>query len=148
MEGVRTFLESSTIHGLTYISTTTKNVRLFWIIVVVAGFSGAVFLINESFKSWSESPIKTTVETLPISMLKLPKVTVCPPRNTFTDLNYDLMQAEDSPLTEEKRDIMFNYVLALLEKNEFKNILLVEDDRFFNLYHGYTKSYSVSELMG
>ena len=34
MEGVRAFLESSTIHGLTYISTTKKCARLFWILVV------------------------------------------------------------------------------------------------------------------
>ena len=67
MEGVSTFLESSTIHGLTYISTTRKYARLFWILVVIAGFVGASLLIKEAFYSWSESPIKTTVETLPIS---------------------------------------------------------------------------------
>ena len=81
MEGLKTFLESSTIHGLTYISTTQKYARLFWIFAVAIGFSGAVILIKESFQSWTESPIKTTVETLPISILKLPKVTVCPPKN-------------------------------------------------------------------
>ena len=90
MEGVRTFLESSTIHGLTYVSTTRKYVRLFWIFVVIGGFVGASLLIKESFDSWSESPIKTTIETLPISEITFPKVTVCPPKNTFTDLNYDL----------------------------------------------------------
>ena len=99
MEGVRTFLESSTIHGLTYISTTRKCVRLFWILVVIAGFVGASLLIKESFDSWSESPIKTTVETLPISDITLPKVTVCPPKNTFTDLNYDLMMTENITFT-------------------------------------------------
>ena len=104
MDGVRTFLEASTIHGLTYISTTKKYARAFWIIVVAAGFTGAVLLINESFQSWAESPVKTTVETLPISMLKLPKVTVCPPKDTFTDLNYDLMKNENRILTEKERD--------------------------------------------
>ena len=93
MKGVSTFLESSSIHGLHYISTTRKYVRLLWILVVIIGFLVASLLIKESFDSWSESPIKTTVETLPISTIKLPKVTVCPPKNTFTDLNYDLMMS-------------------------------------------------------
>ena len=89
MEGVGTFLESSTIHGLTYISTTKKYARLFWFLVVTSGFVGATLLIKESFDSWSESPVKTTIETIPISELKFPKVTVCPPRDTMTDLNYN-----------------------------------------------------------
>ena len=98
MEGITTFLESSSIHGLTYISTTRKYARLFWILVVITGFSVASFLIKESFDSWSESPVKTTIETLPIAEIKLPKVTVCPPKNTFTDLNYDLMMTENMTL--------------------------------------------------
>ena len=83
MDGVRTFLESSTIHGLTYISSTKKWSRLFWVLVVLLGFIGAASLIHESFHSWTESPIKTTIETLPISQLNFPVVTVCPPKNTY-----------------------------------------------------------------
>ena len=104
MDGVRTFLESSTIHGLNFISTTRRYVRVFWILVVLAGFSSAAYLINTSFQSWADSPIKTTVETWPIKEIKFPKVTVCPPRNTYTDLNYDLMLAENMTLTEDMRD--------------------------------------------
>ena len=91
MENVRNFLESSTIHGLAYIATGRKYVRLFWTLVVIAGFTGAGYMIHESFQSWNESPVKTTIETLPITELTLPKVTVCPPENTYTDLNYDLI---------------------------------------------------------
>ena len=73
MEGVRTFLESSTIHGLTYISTTKKYARILLILIVVAGFIGASLIIKESFVSWSESPVKTTIDTVPISDIKFPK---------------------------------------------------------------------------
>ena len=66
MEGVRTFLESSTIHGLTYISTTRKCVRIFWIGIVIAGFSGAAYMINESFQNWAENPAITNIELLPL----------------------------------------------------------------------------------
>ena len=100
MEGIKTFLESSTIHGLSYIATTRKYARFFWIIVVLAGFSTAGYLIQQSFQSWADSPVKTTVETLPISEITFPKITVCPPRNTFTDLNYDLMLSENVSLAE------------------------------------------------
>ena len=141
MEGLRTFLESSTIHGLSYISTTRKYTRIFWILVVIAGFIGASLLIKESFDSWSESPIKTTVETLPISEITFPKVTVCPPKNTFTDLNYDLMMTENVTLTKEMTDEMFKYAVDVINEDSFsENDLtkLHEKDRFYNWYHGYT----------
>ena len=117
MDGVRVFLESSTIHGLTYISTTQKHARLFWFFIVVTGFCGAGYLIRESFASWSESPIKTTIETLPISEIKFPKVTVCPPRNTFTDLNYDLMITENVTLSNDQKDELYEYVVELIDEH-------------------------------
>ena len=147
MEGVKTFFESSTIHGLTYISTTQKYARMFWILVVISGFVGATLLIKESFDSWSESPIKTTIETLPIADMKLPKVTVCPPKNTFTDLNYDLMMTENVTLTKEMRDEMFKYALEVINEDSFSEndwTKLHEVDRFYNWYHGYTQIQSPS----
>ena len=142
MVGVRTFLESSTIHGLGYISTTRKYARIFWILVVLAGFTGAVFLIHESFYSWSESPVKTTVETFPISDVKFPKVTVCPPKNSYTDLNYDLKITDNITLTEDMRDQLFEYALEISEEYIFSGnnwTKLQEKDRFYNWYYGCTK---------
>ena len=115
------FLESSTIHGLAYISTTRKWVKLFWIVVVVSGFVGAGYIIKESFDSWAESPVKTTIETLPMDELKFPKVTVCPPKNTFTDLNYDLIMTENITLTEEMRDEMFRYAVDVINEDFSEN---------------------------
>ena len=113
MDGLRIFLESSSIHGLSYISSRNKGIQLFWILVVTFGFSAAGFLIIESFQSWAESPVKTTIETLPISDLKFPKVTVCPPKNTFTDLNYDVMMTENISLNSEGFQEFKNYVQKL-----------------------------------
>ena len=115
MEGLRTFLESSTIHGLSYISSSNKYARFFWLLVVVLGFTGCGLLINESVKSWEESPVKTGIETLPISKIKLPNLTVCPPKNTFTDLNYDLLILENSTLTMDQRDEIFKNTTFLQE---------------------------------
>ena len=142
MEGVRTFLESSTIHGLAYISISQKYARLFWILVVLTGFIGASLLIKESFDTWSESPVKTTIETLPISEIKFPKVIVCPPKNTFTDLNYDLMMTENVTLTDEMRDEMFNYAVQVLIEDDLSQnnwTKLNEEDRSYNWYHGYSR---------
>ena len=143
MEGVKTFLESSSIGGLNHIATSKKFARLFWILAVVAGFSGAVFLIQLSFQSWSLSPVKTTIETLPLSRITLPKVTVCPPKNTFTDLNYDLMRAEEMGLEDGKRNQLFEMALGLLESKNFEKNWAIwnkvqEKNRFFNWYHKLT----------
>ena len=140
MVGVNTFLETSTIHGLNFISTTRKFTRLLWILVVLTGFTTAAYLIQTSFKSWTDSPIKTTVETLPISELKFPKVTVCPPKNTYTDLNYDLMLAENITLTEEMRNELIEYSNEVIDEHIFMDDLdiLKEDDRYFNWYYGYS----------
>ena len=142
MEGLRTFLESSTIHGLSYISTSHRYARLFWLLVVALGFSGSILLINASFKSWDESPVKTSIETLPISEIKLPNLTVCPPKNTFTDLNYDLLLLKNSALSMDQRDEIFKIAIEIIETDVFsltKFSSLDISDRFYNWYHGYTK---------
>ena len=140
MERIYFFLESSTIHGLNYISTSRKYARAFWILVVLAGFTGAGYIIHTSFQSWAESPIKTTIETLPISEIKFPKVTVCPPKNTYTDLNHDLMIAENITLTEEMRDELIDYSEKVINEHVFMDYLdmFEEKDRFYNWYYGYS----------
>ena len=141
MEVVKTFLESSTIHGLSYISRTRKYSRLFWTLVVMTGFITAGFMIKESLQGWSESPVKTAVETLPITDLKFPKVTVCPPKKTYTDLNYDMLLAENMSLTEEMKDELYKFALHIINNHTYMDDLnmLKEYDRYYNWYNGLTK---------
>ena len=144
MEYVTTFLESSTIHGLAYIATGRNYVRIFWILVVIAGFIAAGGLICESFQSWHESPVKTTIETLPITEITFPKVTVCPPKNTFTDLNSDLMMTENMTLDNDTRKELTNYAVQLLYDYLYDSLIanvskLEDNDRYYNWYHGYTQ---------
>ena len=110
MKTVKEFLESSTIHGLVYISTTKRLVRLLWLCVVILGFSGAGVLIHQSFSSWTASPVSTTIEVLPITELDLPNVTVCPPKNTFITLNPDLVMARNVTLDDEQRQELIDSV--------------------------------------
>ena len=143
MESVRSFLESSTIHGLVYISRPGKLSRLIWILVVIAGFSGAGVMIYQSFQSWAESPVKTTIETLPITEITLPKVTVCPPKNTFTNLNYDLMMLENMTLDNDTRDELTQFAVELIQDLVYNELManiskFQEENRYYNWYMGYS----------
>ena len=104
MESFKQFLETASINGLNHISSTRKWTRLFWITLVTLGFVASTYLIWESFQSWSENPIRTTTKTVPIEEIKFPKLTVCPPKNTFPDLNYDLMLAEEVTISNEAKE--------------------------------------------
>lgn len=144
MDGFRNFLESSTIHGLTYISTTRKCVRLFWVTVVIAGFTCASILIYTSFQDWADNPVKTTIQTLPIKDLQFPKVTVCPPKNTYTNLNYDLMMTKNMSLDNETRNHLAFYAMKLVDNPKFGELMrnfsmFHEENRYYNWYHGYTE---------
>ena len=123
MENVEDFLESSTIHGLAYIATGRNYIRILWMSVVIAGFTGAGVMIHQAFQDWNESPVKTTIETLPITEITFPKVTVCPPKNTYTDLNYDLMMTGNMTLDEETRYDLAKYAVELLFDNMFTSIM-------------------------
>ena len=143
MDNIKSFLESSTIHGLGYISTTRRCTRVFWILVIISGFSGAGFLIYQSFNGWAEAPVTTTIETQPIKDLTFPKVTVCPPKDTFTDLNYDLIMTENMTLGNDTRNELSSYVIELLNENLYDSMItnitnLQDDQKYFNWYHGYT----------
>ena len=144
MEEIRHFLEISTIHGLNFISSKSKYTRLFWIFVVFGGFIGAGYLIHESFDNWNLSPVSTTIETLPISEFTFPNVTVCPPKNSFLDLNYDVIQADKVEIDKQTRIEMIENASMTIVQDSYeemmKNLSKVEDpDRFYNWYHRYTR---------
>ena len=123
MESFRNFLESSTIHGLGYISTTKKYVRFFWLLTVLFGFTGAAILIYQSFQAWADSPVITNIEIVPITDFTFPKVTVCPPKNTYTDLNYDLMKTNNMVLKNDTRKELADYVISLFEREKYETMM-------------------------
>ena len=141
MESFKQFLETASINGLIHISSTRRCARLFWITLLAMGFIVSGVLIWESFETWADNPVRTTTRTVPMKEIKFPKLTVCPPKDTFTDLNYDLMMAENITLTEEMRDEMFKYALEVINEDRFSQswLELHEEDRVYSWYHGYTK---------
>ena len=143
MEDFELFLESSTIHGLVYIAKNRRLWKLFWTTTVLVGFVAAGVMIYQSFKDWSESPVTTTIETIPISELKLPKVTVCPPKNTFTNLNYDLKNIETMTLDNDTRWELIFYAVELIQDHQYEDYMsnltgMEEKNRYYNWYHSYS----------
>ena len=144
MDYIKTFLESSTVHGLAHIPSTKKLVRLFWILVVILGFTGAGILIYQSFDDWNKNPVTTTIETLPIAEASFPKVTVCPPRNTLLDLNYHFLTIRNKTLPETTRIKLLEHFADHFQQKDFKNTLesigkIKEKDSYRNWYTGLTK---------
>ena len=142
MDHIKNFLDTSTIHGLSFISSSRRYARLFWIFVVLAGFIGAFCLIYESFNNWKLSPVSTTIETWPIDKLTLPNVTICPPKNSFLTLNYDILQVEKENITDETRQELYDHALEAIQDSYYdelmKNLSKVEWPHLY--YNWYQKN--------
>ena len=144
MDGFREFLETSTIHGLSHISTSKGFARFFWVLIVITGFTIACVLINQSFEDWAASPIKTTIETKPIAEIDFPKVTVCPPKGSFTNLNFDLMNLRNVTLSNETREELAHFAFDLIHESAYNEAManlskFEEQNRAYNWYHGFTE---------
>ena len=129
--------------GLALISGTRRWSRLFWILIVIWRFSAAGYLIYISFHTWEKNPISTTIETIPISLITFPNITVCPPKNSFLNLNYHLKQSENIIIDNNRRMELLDSAMDVFQDEFHKEIMTnlnkVEDpDRYYNWYHGYT----------
>ena len=137
----KSFLENSSIHGLGFIARNKAFAQVFWVTVVISGFSVASQIIMLSFENWAANPVTTTMETLPIAEAPFPRVTVCPPKNTFTNLNYDLVFASNISISKDKRNSFIQklFLRALdYEYKEASKLYLEESNRFRHWYNGFT----------
>ena len=105
MEGLKEYLEASTIHGLYYISTCKSTAaKAGWLLTVIIGFGSAGYFIQSSFSDWADSPVTTTITPHPVADLPFPEVTICPPKGINSALKYDLMMLANMTLNEQKKD--------------------------------------------
>ena len=72
-------------------------------LIVAACFCLSIYMITNSYNEWQTSPVSTTITTHPISELKFPTVTVCPPRGTNTALNFVLAKMKKENFTDDDR---------------------------------------------
>ena len=89
-------------------------------IVVLSSFIIAGGLIRRSILSWEKTPVITTIETLPITEVSFPLVTVCPPRQSFTNLNYDLMTMDNVKIDEQTRTRLTRLAVKLINDAVFE----------------------------
>ena len=120
----REYLTGSTIHGLSYIGKTKKLIRIAWIIVVLSGFTIAGYLIWNSLNNWMENPVATTISTYPIEQVSLPKIYVCPPKHTYTNLNQDIVEMKDISLTNNQ----IEELMSLGSCGNFKNLAVFKTE--------------------
>ena len=145
IDGLKEFLESSTIHGLNYISTSKTAIsKLFWVSVIIAGFITAGVFIENSFISWRENLVATTIETLPIAKIRFPLINVCPPENTVTYMNYDLQKADNLLIANTAREALVKLAGEWLQNEEFKDSVeeqdrFKDDNKYLKRYQGYSK---------
>ena len=151
MEVFKEFLESSTIHGLVYISTSKNRLlRLLWIAIVVTAFSVGLKLISNSYIEWGSDPVSTSVSTHPIAKLTFPNVTVCPPKEFNTALNYDLMKAKNTTLSSATRKDLVDSARNALLNDSYVNFneLMVAVANSHNLRNMYNKLQSLPQPHG
>lgn len=139
MEIVKEYLSNATIHGLSHIASTKGLAQTLWFCVVSVCVAYAGISIGFSFDAWSKNKITTTIETLPISEVIFPKVTVCPPKNTFTNLNYDLMRAENVTLNNSTQNALVkDFIKKVIDWKVSKEnkYYFFEENKERNRYHG------------
>ena len=131
---INEFLKSSTIHGLAYIGGSKSRLeKIGWTVIVLISFVISGVLIGESFTTWSDSPMITSIETFEISKISFPSITVCPPKGTKTSLNLDLRKLRNRSLNEDEKAMFVELVDAwIFEKDPLE---LVEEIKAFTAGH-------------
>ena len=140
--GIREYFDSSSIHGLAFISSTKHSSRVFWTAVVLCSFLASGYLIERSFSNWFQYPVSTTEQTLPIDHASLPLITVCPPKDTFTNLNYDLMKGQNRKLENDTINLMAFPMYEIIQQEFIKPAIaalkfIKEKNKNRNFYNGY-----------
>ena len=138
MDDLRDFLESSSIHGFSYISTCkSKIAKAGWIAVVALGFEFASFLIHSSFSNWAESPVATTITPQSVANLEFPNLTICPPKGLNSALRYDLMRTSNMNMSLKKSKNLKLKVEKLLRMNVGKTRLdLINGENQEEIFEG------------
>ena len=89
--------------------------------------------------------------------MTLPNVTVCPPKNSLLNLNYDIVHSDEIKIDNDTRKKLFEFALDVVQDEFYKEIMrnlskIQNPDRYYNWYHGYAKlrypyyKYEVNQL--
>ena len=125
-------------------ASSSWGIRVVWTVIVLLGFTIAGFLIWQSLDNWQHDPVDTTISTHPIEQVTFPKIYVCPPKHTYTNLNYDIAYTKNVYLNDEQIKAMKAQVDESIQVVEQDQIMrevdkIEEKNKFFNWYSGLTK---------
>ena len=138
MQGLKDFLESSTIHGLAHISTSGKKLqKLLWMFIVLSCFILAGCLIYNSFSDWDRSPVSTTIETHPITDVPFPRSDLLIIFRVYQ--KYETLRTNLFPLNCPSRDQPHIKVLR-----ERAVLLILSEGMFWKFIYSYPKWYCLS----
>ena len=139
MDILKEFLESTTIHGLYYISTCKSwFAKAGWMVVVALGFASSTFLIHSSFADWAASPVATTITPHSVADLPFPNVTICPPKGLNGALKYDLMRLAKKNISLGKKEKLLDMTARIFQNEGVKAIVdLIGERNIESLYSGF-----------
>ena len=139
MDILKEFLESTTIHGLYYISTCKSwFAKAGWMVVVALGFASSTFLIHSSFADWAASPVATTITPHSVADLPFPNVTICPPKGLNGALKYDLMRLAKKNISLGKKEELLDMTARVFQNAGVKAIVdLIGERNIESLYSGF-----------
>ena len=108
---------------------------------MLSGFCFSGYLIWNSVDNWQKNPVATTISTHPIEMVTFPRVYVCPPKGTYTNLNYDIVENSNKLLSNDQVANLTSFINELTYKGEQEHALndidsFVEENKFYNWYSG------------
>ena len=143
MENLKEFLESTTIHGLSYIATCRSKIgKVGWLLAVTLCFGCAGYLIQSAFSDWADSPVSTTITPHPVAHLPFPDVTICPPKGLNSALKYDLMMTANMTLNVSQTDKLMQGAKKAFGRNAAKTFAenmqsLVNKENLEKVFEGF-----------
>ena len=87
----------------------------------------------------------TTISTHSIEDVTFPKIYVCPPKHTYTNLNQDIVDLHNVSLNDDQVKELLSLIEKKTEEIEHKNTMegvqsFVEKNKFYNWYMGISKA--------
>ena len=139
MEKLKEFFEVTSIHGLYHVSKNRSLRRLFWTATTTVGFLLSFSMIYENFENFSKTPVSTTIETWPISKVPFPPITICPVKNTLTNLNYDLINSKSYNLSTDDRNYFIDLFYESFQEVDYKITIefmkeMIQSDWLMDIY--------------
>ena len=158
---LNSFLEATTIHGLTYISTNQgKCTRIIWTAVVLAAAGVASYYLYETVIGFEVNYTSTTIETSRIQKYPFPAVTFDPgnfnskeafKRTLLNQFEFTRYKESDALRSNEEFGNTYQWLVSPMNNNLFDDIekyLLNEKSEFRDGKETFLQSIEICIIIG